>query len=273
MFKIKYCAVIVIAVQFLCDVQSTMDTRIINGEKAIKNQYRFYVKLTITEMKTKILVATMHECGGTLISENTVLTAAHCLRFDNPIIIVRARCGYYDAGDTGDVQKYISKQNIVHEKYNRNTLENDIGLVILNTNVKLTNAVKVIPFSCEYTGPDLSLLVIGGGLTSSKDDDLPRRLQWAILTSISNDECAAYFDDISTTLICAEGDPDIGQSTCLGDSGGPVVRKIGGQFKLVALVSFGAAGYCNSGAPSGFTRVGNYSNWIAEKTKHSVTCS
>lgn len=273
MFKIKYCAVIVIAVQFLCDVQSTLDTRIINGEKAIKNQYPFYVKLTITEMKTFFLVATKHECGGTLISENTVLTAAHCLRFDNPIIIVRARCGYYDAGDTEDVQKYSSKENIVHEKYNRNTLENDIGLVVLKTNVKLTNAVRVIPISCEYTEPESSLLVIGGGLVTSKDDDLPNRLQWTTLTSIPNDECSAYFEDISTTLVCAVGDPDLRQSTCLGDSGGPVVRKIRGQMKLVALVSFGAAGYCSNDAPSGFTRVGNYSNWIAEKTKHSVRCS
>lgn len=271
MFQIKYCALIIV-VHFLCHVHSRIDTRIVGGEVAKRYQYPFYVKLTITELNRFILLTTKHECGGTLISENAVLTAGHCLQFERQII-VRARFGFYHANDTDGQQRSASKQNIVHEKYDPKTLENDIGLVLLAIDVRFTDTVKTIPISCEYTRPETAITIIGAGLLNSTDDELPSRLYWNTMTTITNMECARYFDDIKDTLICAKGDAFRRQNTCHGDSGGPVVRTINGATKLIALVSFGAIGDCGSGLPNGFTRVGSYSDWIAEKTKRAITCS
>lgn len=273
MFKIKYCASAwVIAVHLLSQVHSKVDTRIINGVTADRNQYPFYVKLTITEMKLLILLTTKHECGGTLISENTVLTAAHCLNFRNKIL-VRALLGFYDANEVGEQQRYTSKQNIIHENYDPETLANDIALVVLANNVKFTDAVKAVSINCEYTEPEAVVTVIGGGLLNSSDDELPSRLRWTTLTTIPNDVCAEFYGNISATLICADGDSVQGQSTCHGDSGGPLVRTMNDTMELIALVSFGPFAQCSGGVPVGFTRVGSYSNWIAGKTNHSIACS
>lgn len=271
MFKIKYCAW-VLAVHFLSQVHSKLDTRIINGVSANRNQYPFYVKLTITEMKMLILLTAKHECGGTLISENAVITAAHCLHFEKQIM-VRALLGFYDANDVGEQQRHTSKENIVHEKYDPKTLANDIALVVLATNVKFTDAVRALSISCEYTQPETVVTVIGDGLLNSSDDELPNRLHWTTLTTIPNEVCAEFYGDVPATLMCADGNSAKGQSTCHGDSGGPVVRTKNETMKLIALVSFGAFAQCSGDVPVAFTRVASYSNWIGEKTNHSLTCS
>lgn len=271
MFKFKYCAlIIIIAVLFSDHVHSRIGTRILNGIKAKRNQFQFYAKLTITEMKVDMLLTSKHQCGGTLISKNAILTAGHCLKFDRPIT-VRARCGFYDANDDADQQQYISKQNIVHEKFNPKTFENDIGLVLLAMDVRFTSAVNVIPLGCEYTKPSTAVAAIGDGLLNSNDDELPSQLYWANLTTISNLGCSLLYDDIIPSVLCAMGIK--GQATCHGDSGGPIVRNINGVTKLIALVSFGAVGNCGSGLPNGFTRVGSYASWIANHTTPSVICS
>lgn len=270
MFKIfRYCAFI-IAVHVVCQVHSKIHTRIINGMKAQPNQFPFFARLTISHEKVDGSRTSKHECGGSLISENVILTAAHCL-YTNDKIEVRARCGFYDGNDTDDEQTHFSKQNIVHENFDPNTLENDIALVLLATNVKFTNTVKPIQYSCEYTPPHTLMAIIGHGRVGGTQEDLPNRLYWTVMTSISNQDCAKIYDDVSPTLICAKGRVS---SSCHGDSGGPAMRIIDSVYKLIALVSFGATGQCDSGVPNGFTRVGSYSNWIAEKSMNSsLKCS
>lgn len=160
-FKIKCCAAIV-ALYFISDVHSKMDTRIINGVTATRKQFPFYCKLIITELKVQMLLTTKHECGSSLISSKAILTAAHCIYYEKQII-VRAYCGFYEENKVEGVQKLTSRQNIVHEKYDPRTLVNDIGLVLLATEVKLTADVKLVPISCEYTMP---YTVLTGRLTS-----------------------------------------------------------------------------------------------------------
>lgn len=271
MFNLKYCVLFIfIAVQFSDHVHSRIGTRILNGVKAKKNQYQFYAKLTIIETKVDMLLTTKHQCGGTLISKNAILTAAHCLHFDRPIT-VRARFGYYDADDDTEQQQYTSKQTIVHEKFDPKTFINDIGLVLLAMDVRFTSAVNAIPLSCEYTPPWTDVAAIGDGLLNSNNDELPTQLYSANLKTISNGVCSQYYDDITPSMVCVMGLN--GEATCQGDSGGPIVRNINGTTKLVALVSFGSVGDCHSGMPNGFTRVGSYASWIANKTMPSVKCS
>lgn len=270
MYKIAIIGVLV--VEWLSQVHTIrIDTRIVNGEIAVKNQFPFYVKLLIIEKKGQHLL-TRHECGGTLISENCVVTAAHCLDFKRKII-VSARLGFYNANDTMEQQKYISRAHFIHENFSRRTYENDIGLVLLATNVQFTNAVQAIPMSCEYTQPNTAIQVIGNGLLNYDDDDLPSQLRWTNLTTITNTECEESYDDIFSTVICAQSDFQRNRSTCLGDSGGPAVHTINGTVRLIALISFGPIGTCSTGTPNGLTRIGNYSDWIAEKTEHSVKCA
>lgn len=151
-FKIKFCAVIVF-LNFISDVHlNIIDTRIINGDVANEKQFPFYCKLEITELKVQMLLTAKHECGSTLISKKAVLTAAHCIYYDKKII-VRAFCGFHTENKREGQQKVTSMRNIVHEKYDPNTLVNDIGLVLLAKEVKTTDTVQVLPISCEYTKP------------------------------------------------------------------------------------------------------------------------
>lgn len=252
------------AAHFLYHVHSAMETRIINGTKAGRSQYPFFVKLFISDTKNQ----TMSTCGGSLISENVILTAAHCLSHTKEIV-VWAHCGYFNAKDTAGRQVHKSKQTIVHERYDSITLQNDIALVILETAAKITDTVDVIKFSCDYTPPKLAMTVIGNGLVNNSRIE-PDDLYWASLITISNGQCADFYDDVSASMICAIGR---NQATCNGDSGGPAIGLTKSGVRQIAVLSFGPAA-CDVRLPNGFTRVGYYSKWITEKTGNaSLTCS
>lgn len=266
---IKSSALILIAVaHLLSDVYSQIDQRIIAGVTANRNQYPFFAKLTIIEWMS--LSSSRHECGGALITENAVVTAAHCLAFGKQLMI-RLRMGFFDAKDNHGQQSFVSRRYIKHEQYNADTLENDIGLVLLPTSVKLTDSVQPIQINCAYTPPDQVIKVIGAGMTGGAGRHLPDRLYTANLKTISNDLCEDFYDDIYDTVLCS-GSLN-GGATCHGDSGGPaVIEAANTPMKLIGVISFGSVGKCDGDGPNGFTRIASYVDWIAKNVHRSIGC-
>ncbi|XP_037898704.1 lectizyme-like, partial [Glossina fuscipes] len=103
-----------------------LEGRIINGHEAEKGEAPFIVSLKTGS----------HFCGGSIIAENWVLTAGHCLIFDKFEIIA----GLHSRIDESDVQirKVTSKrQQFVHEGYGGNVGPNDIGLIYVDKPFKL----------------------------------------------------------------------------------------------------------------------------------------
>ncbi|CAH1185683.1 unnamed protein product [Phyllotreta striolata] len=229
--------------------------RIIGGEAVEPpNKYPFQAALYIYYGDLVAL------CGGSLINEKWVLTAAHCIE-KNPSKVEVLLGAYNQSQDhENSRQIFLSQALFIHKDWDKRTLQNDIGLIKLpdsasfNKNVGL---IQVASGTSKYDGQTGTIL--GWGITESgRESDVLMQVNVRIM---SNAECRhsdpAYSSVIKSSHLCTDG-TDI-KSSCSGDSGGPLI--VGNT--LVGLVSFGPSN-CLLGYPSVFTRLTSFYPWINE---------
>jgi len=203
-------------------------------------------------------------CGATLISENWVVSAAHCLHdTDTDIIAVNVVLSdlYREKDEVGEVVIPIA-ETIEHEGYNGTTYENDIVLYKLERAANYSDTVFPACLPCNsynYTGTDFTFA--GWGDTSS-GGKASAQLMEVSLPYVPNDVCAEQYEDVYNSQICAGG-INTGKDTCQGDSGGPGISKNGGVSYLVGIVSNGDGCGTNYGIN---TRVSSFIDWIEYNT-------
>jgi secreted trypsin-like serine protease len=192
-------------------------SRIVGGVVVPPHSLPFQVGLTTTG-------DTVPFCGGSLISNNYVLTAAHCTigRATSSIQVI---VGDHSVSVTGDGEQYLNVQNVlVHPQYNpSNMYAYDYSILRLATSVTIpsaTTGVVCLPPDVSQTFVGSTLTVSGWGLTSGGGFQ-SLALKSTVLTGISNDDCTSYFGsgNIGSWHICAIGNTT-GSSACNGDSGG-----------------------------------------------------
>jgi len=232
--------------------------RIISGEPAAKGQFPWQVALTIH------LTLGSAFCGASVISENWVLTAAHCAQNAKSFDL---RFGAIQRTGSEDGVVTMSSSNYkVHENYNSLFITNDIAVIELPQSLSFTDNIQAValPSDGSMVGVGEKLTVSGWGLTSDGGSVSPV-LNFVELTTISDADCADVYGSVTISggVVCCRGDPE--ESTCSGDSGGPLVD-LSGSAVQVGVVSFGHVDGCASGQPSGYTRTGVYRSWIRENT-------
>ena len=243
--------------------------RIVGGWKAEITQWPWQVKVF---MHTALGVG---HCGGSLISPNWVLTAAHCVEprdnSHNPVPVERftVRVGSSYSSDGGrivDVERAIA-----HPGYSPSGHHHDIALLKLSESVPVTPEVRPIQLASErltrvFAGPDACAVVTGWGRIQFDHRTGSEELRAVGLPIVSNEQCRAVFSDIIDAQICA-GYRDGGRDSCHGDSGGPLV--VGGgpaAWQQVGIVSYGVLECGKSGSPGVYTRVASYIDWIKSHT-------
>lgn len=257
MNRVSAALVCVILILAIISIHGFPDgNRIVNGQDASAGQFPFQVLLRITSLWGLSL------CGGTLISDQWVLTAAHCAQNAIEIQVTMGRL--QSNGGTGGLQ-VTSREFIVHENYESFSIRNDVAVIKLPAKVNLTAQIQPVQLpSGEQLQSDFvnrtviasgwGLQMNGGGVAST--------LQFASLNVISNQECKmTYATVIQPTTLCAVGPQQ--QSTCNGDSGGPLI--LADEHVLVGVTSFGHVMGCESGIAVGFSRVTSYLQWIHDK--------
>jgi len=196
-------------------------------------------------------------CGGVLIHNDIILTAAHCHSFwENESIFVGATL--LDGSDALAVARGL--QEYVHPEFFHATqsdvfrCENDIMLVkldeVLNTTeipLLVWNSDPHVPHDGNNTDKDYIILGFGASM----------RLLEARVPAINEASCREFYKSppyFPDNMICA-GTPST--TTCSGDSGGPLIHAETGR--VVGLVSFGKSS-CDR--PTVFTRISIFDAWI-----------
>ncbi|CAI5790580.1 serine protease 27-like [Podarcis lilfordi] len=266
--------------QRACGRPHVFAPRIIGGKKADEGEWPWQASIRRNRL---------HICGGSLVSSQWVVTAAHC--FEGPLNLpeFRVNLGEYELPKPAPsmVSSAVSRI-IVHPSYAGEGLSADIALMQLKEAVNFSRAISPIclPSSSD---PDtfpvgMACWVTGWGLISADGYFMARTLQELEVPILGTEECDQMFHEDSNgtetvplghrliykDMICA-GYPDGNKDTCQGDSGGPLACKQNGTWFLAGVVSFGVD-CAKPKRPGIHTRVTSYMDWIqrtmAEKAAH-----
>ncbi|XP_071450123.1 brachyurin-like [Hetaerina americana] len=233
-------------------------SRIVGGETAQLGQFPYQAAVNIDAG---------YFCGGSLISNNYVVTAGHCGVLGDSFTINLGSISPDKSESTRLVVR--STEPHVHEEYDPNTLYGDICLLKLSQSIEFNENIAAIALPSFSSDPPMyentQVIASGWGKTSDGAGSISSTLQYTPLTTITNDECAQFYGDtISISQICARGDNY--QSTCNGDSGGPLAAQDSGAPLLIGVISFVSGNGCESGYPSGYTRVTTFRQWISNNS-------
>lgn len=202
-----------------------------------------------------------HSCGGSIYSENVIVTASHCVygrHADNFTIVAGTSIRNAADGIVVRVAKII-----MHEEYNNALYTNDIALMILASPLPLNGvSIAAIPLASQIPKQGSETIITGWGTTSSGGYSSDKLLAVKVPV-VSNERCdaayAAYYGPgrITDSMLCAGVEGVGGKDACQGDSGGPLVV----NRELAGVVSWGI-GCALANYPGVYANVAYLRDWI-----------
>ncbi|XP_055618622.1 serine protease persephone-like isoform X2 [Toxorhynchites rutilus septentrionalis] len=268
-----------VRVGLACDrvppINNRLTFHIIDGEEAEDGEFPFMAALGYENEDDSR--AYDYRCGASLISENFLVTAAHCIPQQSRPVVALLGTNHLGAGNAGVEVKI--KTFYPHPEYRTSRSYHDIALLELER--RIMNEPDVNPI-CVYSGTEdlpehVVLTAEGFGITDVDRQLRSSQLMKVNLTTVALDRCNQTFSDnnllknnrrlpqgLVETQYCATGRESVVTKqigdTCQGDSGGPLQIVENDKYKLIGITSFGNG--CGSNTPSVYTRVSRYIDWI-----------
>lgn len=232
-----------------------LDARIINGQEVTIDDFPYLVAVQIWGS---------FQCGGSIISQSVILTAAHCLELEKQASKYSIIYGQTDilGAKTNVIQV---RSFLMHPKYNYISMDYDVGLMFLAESIPFGERAQCIRLAANGPMPGSRASIVGWGITQTGDHG---RLYAVFVYTIARLKCLALYINkwrITPRMLCA-GVPQGGKDACSGDSGGPLV--VAGE----------QVGICSYGFRCGLRKYpGIYSNiavlhdWIQSNV--NISCS
>ena len=247
----------------------TRDPRIIGGTQAPAGAWPSQAALLMHGEPSNYYA---QYCGGTVLSATWVLTAAHCLFFD-------------DNGDAfplspSEVDVLVGTQNLnsggtrvrasqlkVAPGFDWTTLEHDVALVRLAKPVRAPGQPTVGQGEAVPAGTDL--VTTGWGESDlPPPNTYPARLRQVHVPAVGDGACESAYDGemFIDSMFCAGDMEDGGVDSCFGDSGGPILRLVDDRWVQVGIVSWGED-CALPGKPGVYSRLSRFATWLSVQTR------
>ncbi|KAL0123016.1 hypothetical protein PUN28_007566 [Cardiocondyla obscurior] len=231
------------------------EERIINGNDADINSYPYIVSLKNNGE---------HMCGGSILNENWIVTAAHCVKIVNTPLKEMTLCSGTSVLNENCNLHYVEKYEI-HPNYDDATKDYDIALIRVTPAFTFSDNTSPIDLPSNANIYNEWATVCGWGYYMKENNQVKtvvsNQLKCATVPWVSNQQCEMNYENIQLTsrMICygyQTGDVD----ACQGDSGGPLINR---DNILIGIISWGI-GCADVNAPGVYTDVTLFLNWIKD---------
>ena len=220
-------------------------------------------------------------CGGTLVGDRHVITAAHCTegKSSSSIKILIGDTNIAMANDTTRFIKTLSEIR-QHPNYNSQTTENDIAILVLSSPVDLRAYPNIKPACLPNAGSISQFVgqsaVVSGWGTVGSGLSLNSHLFEVNVEVYGKTNCGVHTSSMTSDMLCA-GLLAGGKDSCQGDSGGPLIAKDSynnGAATLIGVVSWGF-GCASVDAPGVYSDVTHFQSngWLSSNLINLNTCS
>ncbi|KAI8774159.1 fibrinolytic enzyme, isozyme C [Biomphalaria glabrata] len=250
---------------------SKLQKRIISGEDAELFQIPYVAAVTIRKDNAWYAI-----CTGVLVTENKVLTAAHCVEkftASNFLIFVGV-IRFYGPYSGYEQFSYVSKID-VHDGdmgSNPGLPLRDLAVLTLAVPAILSRNVQVVQLSANsalYFNTECT--ITGWGITKEGTQNIPNYLQKGETTLISTMECETYWpimrEELNAgTIICVLDkyeSPSRSTTICNGDSGGPLL--CGPNRDVLVGIAVAKISNCDGTWPQFYLDISRFRSWVANK--------
>jgi len=240
--------------------QAIAQPYIVNGVEAIPHEFPFMAALMNRNRQF---------CGGSLIDDNHILTAAHCVAHMSKYDVqnLRVRLGDHNIRDGVNdgitVEKRV-KRVIRHKGFSSSTLWNDVAILTMEDDVKFTTNIQPICLASGNNKYVNSHVTVAGWGTLSEAGSQPAKLMKVDVNVWTNERCDNSYGSsapggITSHMLCAS---DYQKDSCSGDSGGPLFDcPYNGPCEQIGIVSWGI-GCAKQQYPGVYTRITEMMPWI-----------
>lgn len=241
--------------------------RITGGDIAVPHSHPYQTAQFFTITGNVVVL-----CGGSIVNQRTILTAAHCMRNTQDVLIIAGAHSTIFPEPSQQRRTVLAAHFVIHPEYDRPTLLNDIAVI------QIAAPVAALSFT-----PEIQPIVFPRGVLEYESfaGERGQTTGWGRVNQtgptsvllrvvenyiITNAECAAVYGEsiANENVICIETVG--GRGPCTGDSGGVLSVVRNGVRIQVGVTSFGAGAGCDAGLPAGFERVSRHTSFIDNNT-------